>query len=211
MLLCGDAGSADDLARLLGGRRADVAFLDPPRNETVDFPGVLAGTLAAAAAVTRDGGVHFVCTDWPHLGALMAAAQPVYGNPVDGAVWVDSDMQSGALYRGQQEFIAVFAVGGNPRLEVACRTKRLRSSVWHYPGIRWPGSVPGLQAERVGKPVALIADAVKDTSRRGDIVLDIFAATGTTILAAQRVQRQARALDAEPRLVDIAIRRCPLL
>jgi len=100
-LLCGDACSADDLLRLMSGRRADAAFLDPrgamtwPAGTTV--AGVLTRALRAAAGVTRDGGVHFVCTDWQHLAALMAAAQPVYGGPVDGAVWVNSDMQSGAL------------------------------------------------------------------------------------------------------------------
>jgi len=220
-LLCGDACSADDLVRLMGDHRASVAFLDPrdvmtchcgdaaagTETTAVDFPGVLSGAFAAAAAVTREGGVHFVCADWQHLGALMAAALPVYGGPVDGAVWVNSDMQSGALYRGQHELIAVFAVGGSPRLDKVGRNRRLRSSVWHYPGITWPGSVHGRQAVHVGKPVALIADAIKDTTHPGDIVLDIFASTGTTILAAQRVQRHARALEAEPRLVDIAIRR----
>ena len=206
VLLCGDACSADDLLRLMSGRRADAAFLDPrgamkwPAGTTV--AGVLTRALRAAAGVTRDGGVHFVCTNWQHLGALMAAAQPVYGDPVDGAVWVNSDMQSGALYRGQQELIAIFAVGGSRRLDEVGRNSRLRSNVWHY-----PSSVHGRHAERVGKPVALIADAVKDGTRKGDIVLDIFAGIGTTILAAQRMQRHARALEPEPQLVDIAIRR----
>jgi DNA modification methylase len=57
------------------------------------------------------------------------------------------------------------------------------------------------------KPVGLVADAIKDCSRRGDIVLDPFAGSGTTIIAAQKTKRQARALEFDPLYVDVAIRR----
>jgi DNA modification methylase len=56
-------------------------------------------------------------------------------------------------------------------------------------------------------PVALVADAIKDCTRRGDIVLDTFCGSGTTILAAERVGRRAYALELEPRFVDVAIKR----
>jgi hypothetical protein len=211
-LLCGDACSAGDLLRLMSGRRADAAFLDPPHDSMTwrtgtTVPGVLTCALETAAAVTRDGGAHFVCADWPHLAALMAAARPVYGEPIDSAVWVKSGARSGALYRGQHEFIAVFAVECGSRLDGVRHSKRPRASVWHHPAVTWPRAIRELQLQSLGKPVALIADAIKDTTRRGGIVLDTFAGAGTTILAAERVKRQARALEAKPRLVDIAIRR----
>jgi DNA modification methylase len=138
----------------------------------------------------------------------MSAAETVYGKPIDGAVWVGSEARSGALYSGRHEFIEVFAIGSGSHLDnVAGRGRRLRSSVWRYPGVTWPSSVNRLQSQPVGKPVALIADVIKDTTRRGDIILDPFAAAGTAIIAAERVKRQARALEAEPRLVDVTIRR----
>jgi DNA modification methylase len=64
-----------------------------------------------------------------------------------------------------------------------------------------------LRSHPSAKPVALVADAIKDCTRRGDVVLDTFSGSGTTIMAAERVGRHARALEIEPRFVDVAIRR----
>jgi DNA modification methylase len=64
-----------------------------------------------------------------------------------------------------------------------------------------------LRSHPSAKPVALVADAIKDCTRRGDTVLDTFCGSGTTILAAERVGRHARGLEIEPRFVDVAIRR----
>jgi tRNA/tmRNA/rRNA uracil-C5-methylase (TrmA/RlmC/RlmD family) len=64
-----------------------------------------------------------------------------------------------------------------------------------------------LRAHPTAKPVALIADAIRDCTRRRDIVLDLFAGSGATIMAAERVGRVACAMEIEPRYVDIAIRR----
>ena len=57
------------------------------------------------------------------------------------------------------------------------------------------------------KPVALVADAMRDCSRRGDIVLDLFMGSGTTIMAAERVGRRACGLEIDARYVDVAVRR----
>jgi DNA modification methylase len=234
-LLCGDARSAADIARLMAHCRADMAFLDPPYNvriggvvgrgrtkhfefamasgemssaEYVHFLGV---TLNAAAAVSRGGALHYVCTDWRHIAEVMAAAKPVYGDAINIAVWVKSNAGQGSFYRSQHEFIGVFRVGEAPHLNNVelGRHGRSRSNVWHYAGVNSfrAGRMDELRSHPSAKPVTLVADAIKDCTRRGDVVLDTFSGSGTTIMAAERVGRHARALEIEPRFVDVAIRR----
>ena len=234
-LLCGDARSAADIARLMAHCRADVAFLDPPYNVRIggvvgrgrtkhsefamasgemsssDFVRFLSTVLDAAAAVSRDGAVHFVCMDWRHIGELLAAAKAVYGDIINIAVWVKSNAGQGSLYRSQHEFVGVFRVGQAPHLNNVAlgRHGRSRSNVWHYAGVNSfrAGRMEELRSHPSAKPVALVADAIKDCTRRGDVVLDTFSGSGTTIMAAERVGRHARALEIEPRFVDVAIRR----
>jgi hypothetical protein len=218
-LLCGDPRCAADIARLMAGCRADMAFLDLPRGNmtaysesatadretsSADFVRFLRSTLAVAASVSREGAVHFVCMDWQHLAEFMAAVEPIYGKALDVAVWEKPKTGPGSLYRSQLEFIGVFGVGKAPHLDISPgRHKRSRSPVWHYAAVN--GAINALHS--TVKPVALVADAIKDGTRKGEVVLDTFAGAGTTIMAAEQVDRQARALEVEPRLVDVAIRR----
>jgi DNA modification methylase len=234
-LLCGDARSATDIARLMAHCDADMAFLDPPYNlriggvgsrgrtkhsefamasgemSSADYMRFLGAGLSAAASVSRDGALHCVCTDWRHIAELMAAAKPVYGDTINIAVWVKSNAGQGSFYRSQHEFIGVFRVGEAPHLNniELGRHGRSRSNVWHYAGVNSfrAGRMEELRSHPSAKPVALVADAIKDCTRRRDIVLDTFCGSGTTILAAERVGRHARALEIEPRFVDVAIRR----
>jgi DNA modification methylase len=214
-LICGDACCAADVARLMAGCRADLAFLDPPRGDVTGYSEVamvdgemsstdsvrfLSSALKAAASVSRAGALHFVCMDWAHIADLMAAVESIYGKAVDVAVWEKPKAGPGSLYRSQIELIGVFSVGKAPRLDIG-RGRRSRSNVWHYAEVNVHALHP------TAKPVALVADAIKDGTRKGDVVLDIFAGPGTTVMAAQRVGRHARALEVEPRLVDVAIRR----
>ena len=142
----------------------------------------------------------------------MAAAKPVYADIINIAVWVKSNADHGSFYRSQHEFVGVFRVGQAPHLnnvELERHGRRSRSNVWHYAGVNSfrAGRMEELRSHPSAKPVALVADAIKDCTRRGDVVLDTFSGSGTTIIAAERVGRHARALDIEPRFVDAAIRR----
>jgi DNA modification methylase len=234
-LLCGDARSAIDIVRLMELCRADMAFLDPPYNvriggvvgrgrtqhsefamasgemSSADYLRFLSTTLDTAASVSRDGALHFVCTDWRHIAELLAAAKPLYGDTVNIAVWVKSNAGQGSFYRSQHELVGVFRVGQAPHLNniELGRHGRSRSNVWHYVGMTsfHAGRMQQLRSHPSAKPVALVADAIKDCTRRGDVVLDTFCGSGTTIMAAERVGRHARALEIEPRFVDVAIRR----
>ena len=89
------------------------------------------------------------------------------------------------------------------------RHGRSRSNVWHYAGVNSfrAGRMDELSIHPTVKPVTLVADAMKDCSKRGDIVLDTFCGSGTTVLAAERVGRRAYGLELEPKYVDVAIRR----
>ena len=166
---------------------------------------------SAAASVSRDGALHYVCTDWRHIAELLAAANPVYGDTINIAVWVKSNAGQGSFYRS-----AARAYRRLPRRQGATsqqfelgRHGRSRSNVWRYAGVNSfrAGRMEELRSHPSVKPVALVADAIKDCTRRGDVVLDTFSGSGTTIMAAERVGRHARALEIEPRFVDVAIRR----
>lgn len=234
-LLCGDARSPETLERLMLQDRAAMAFLDPPYNVAIksivgrgrtkhaefamasgemseeDFIAFLEAGLGTAAAWSRPGAVHFVCMDWRHLGELLAAGRSVYGATLNLVVWAKTNAGQGSFYRSQHELIGVFRVGEAPHLNniELGRHGRSRSNVWHYAGVNGfrAGRMDELGSHPTVKPVALVADTIKDCTRRGDVVLDTFAGAGTTLLAAERVGRRAYAVELEPRYVDVTIRR----
>lgn len=234
-ILCGDARNAAHLDRLLDGKRAAMAFLDPPYNVRVkdivgrgrvkhaefamasgemvrdDFIAFLGATLGAAAAVSEDGAVHYVCVDWRHIGELIEAGHETYDEMLNLVVWAKSNAGQGSFYRSQHELIGVFRVGGGKHLNniELGRHGRSRSNVWRYAGVNTfkADRLDELSAHPTVKPTAMVADAIKDCTRRRDIVLDTFSGSGTTILAAERVGRCAYALELEPKYVDVSIRR----
>src|SRR5262245_58232826 len=234
-LLCGDARETQQLAWLMAGERARMAFLDPPYNVRVRgvvgrgqikhqefvmasgemavpvFTSFLTQTLALAAGASLDGAVHFVCMVWRHVGELVEAGRTAYGAMLNLIAWVKSNAGQGSFYRSQHELIGVFRVGESPHLNTIelGRYGRSRSNVWKYAGANTfrAGRMDDLRAHPTVKPVALVVDAIKDCTQRGGIVLDTFSGAGTTLLAAERVGRHARTLEIDPRYVDVAIRR----
>ena len=126
-------------------------------------------------------------------------------------MWVKSNAGQGSFYRSQHELVGVFRVGSKAHLNNVelGRHGRSRSNVWHYAGVNTfrAGRLDELKSHPTVKPVALVADAMKDCTRRNDVVLDTFCGSGTTILAAERVGRRAFATEIEPRFVDVAIKR----
>jgi DNA modification methylase len=239
-VLCGDARSAADYAALLDGEAVDLIFTDPPYNVPIDghvcglgrvrhrefamgagemsesaFTGFLMETLGAAAGTCRDGAIAFVCMDWRHMGELLAAGKQVFTELKNLCVWNKTNGGMGTFYRSKHELVFVFKIGDAPHVNTfgLGETGRYRTNVWDYPGISSVGANRDeeLAMHPTVKPVALVADAIRDCSKRGDIVLDCFGGSGTTLIAAEKSGRYARLLEYDPAYCDTIVRRWEIL
>jgi DNA modification methylase len=235
-LLCGDARDPECYARLFAGKNADLVFTDPPYNVPInghvcglgrmhhrefamasgemselEFIQFLTTTLRLAVTASRDGALHFVCMDWRHLFELFSASRNLYGAALNLCVWNKNNGGMGSFYRSKHELVAVFKVGTAPHINNVelGRHGRNRSNVWDYPGVNTfkAGRLDELASHPTVKPVALVADVLKDASRRADVVLDPFAGSGTTIIAAEKTGRVARALEIDPSYADVIVQR----
>lgn len=235
-LLCGDARRSDDLALLMQNERADMVFTDPPYNVKIDgnvcglgsvkhrefamatgemsedqFVRFLTETLGNMGSVMRDGAIAFVCMDWRHMGEMLAAGQSAFTELKNLVVWNKTNGGMGAFYRSKHELIFVFKQGSAEHTNSfgLGETGRYRTNVWDYPGISSIGANRGdeLAMHPTVKPVALIADAIRDCSRRGEIVLDAFGGSGSTMIAAEKTGRSARLIEYDPIYCDTIVRR----
>jgi DNA modification methylase len=181
--------------------------------DDAEFAAFLTQALALLARHSSSNSVHFVCMDWRHLGQLLAAGKQTYKSLLNVCVWVKDNGGLGSFYRSRHELVFVFQKGkGRFRNNIQLgRYGRYRSNVWQYPSTRVvsPRSEEGnlLTAHPTTKPVAMVVDALLDCSARGDIVLDSFLGSGTTLIAAERVGRICYGIEIDPLFVDVAIRR----
>ena len=162
---------------------------------------------------TVSGSIHFCCMDWRHCEDILAAAKAVYSELKNICIWVKSNAGMGSFYRSQHELIFVFKSGSQPHqnnIQLG-RHGRHRSNIWNYPNANAFGKTseegPLFKLHPTVKPVKLIADAIMDCSSRGEIILDGFVGSGTTIIAAERTGRRCFGIEIDPLYVDIAIRR----
>lgn len=235
-LVCGDARSTEDYARLLGNERVDMVFTDPPYNVAIDgnvcglgsvkhrefafasgemsesqFTQFLEQSLGAMASVMRDGAIAFVCMDWRHMGELLTAGRTAFTELKNLVVWNKTNGGMGAFYRSKHELIFVFKQGTAPHTNSfgLGETGRYRTNVWDYAGISSISASRGdeLAIHPTVKPVAMIADAIKDCSKRGEIILDGFGGSGSTLMAAEKTGRCARLIEYDPIYCDTIVRR----
>lgn len=236
LLLCADACEPASYAALMGEEKARMVFADPPYNCPIDgyvggkgkigrrefvmasgemspsdFQDFLSRYMTAAAGVSVDGAIHYHCMDWKGLATLFAAGGSIYAEQKSLIVWAKTNAGMGSFYRSQHELIAVYKVGAAPHVNTfgLGETGRHRTNVWTYPGMNafGAGRDEGLAMHPTVKPVALVADAIKDVSRRREIVLDPFGGSGTTLIAAEKTRRRARLLELDPLYCDAICRR----
>ena len=181
--------------------------------DSTEFTSFLCEAFRNLAAFSVDGSIHFVCMDWRHVEELLAAGRAAYGELKNLCVWVKDNAGMGSLYRSQHELVFVFKHGRNGhRNNVQLgRFGRNRSNIWHYPGAnsfaRCGEEANLLALHPTVKPVAMVADAILDCSARGDIVLDAFLGSGTTVIAAERTGRRCYGLELDPAYIDTIVRR----
>ena len=234
-LLVGDATCPLAMARLVNGRTVSAMFADAPYNLNIagfvsskidrefvvgsgemsreEFVKFLSDFMAAATQVSAPSAIHFLCMDWRHISELMDAAAPHYDRLLNLCVWVKNRMGQGSGYRSQHELVFVYRVGkAKHRNNIALgKFGRSRSNVWQY-----DAAASFLKAEEAGNLVAnhpspkntkMVADAVLDCTARGEIVLDPFLGSGTTMIACDRVGRICYGLELDPVYADMSVRR----
>ena len=235
-VLCGDATKPENYQRLLAGQQAQLVFTDPPynvpikghvsglgkaqhdefamasgemtRSEFTTFLGTIFRNLADHSA---DGSIHYICMDWRHMREVLDAAEGRYATLLNLCVWNKTNGGMGSFYRSQHELVFVYQNGRGSHINNVELGKHgnNRTNVWTYPGVNTFGQSrdADLAMHPTVKPVALVADAIKDASKRNAVVLDAFGGSGTTLVAAERTGRRGYALEISPAYVDTIVKR----
>lgn len=234
LLRCGDSLQPFSYEALMRDETADAIFTDPPYNVPIDghvcgsgkikhdefamaagemsddeFGGFLGESTKLMAEHSKDGSLHYICMDWRGINILLNAAKEHYSELKNICVWNKDNAGMGSLYRSKHEFIAVFKNGTakhTNNVELG-KNGRYRTNVWDYPGVSSIKSKDDLKMHPTVKPVAMIADAIKDCTKRGQIILDPFAGSGSTLIACEKSGRLARCIELEPKYCDVIIRR----
>jgi DNA modification methylase len=235
-VFCGDATREVSFQALMESKLANLVFVDPPYNVSVDghvsgngrikhrefaqasgelsreeFTSFLVAACSLLQKHSVNGSIHFLCMDWRHTAQLLAAGNQIYSELKNINVWVKSNAGMGSLYRSQHEFVFVFKNGSARHTNNIALGKygRNRTNVWTYDS----ASIQARKGDNLlalhptAKPVHMVMDVMLDCSNRGEIVLDSFLGSGTTLLAAERTGRICHAVELDPLYVDTAIRR----
>lgn len=235
-LYCGDALLAESYQYLMGDEKAQVCFTDAPYNvkidghvgnsgktkhreflqgvgelSTSDFTAFLTKAHQNMADYAQDGAIIFSCMDWRHLTEIITAGEQASLTLQNICVWVKDNGGMGSLYRSRHELVLVFKKGSASHINNIQLGKygRYRTNVWEYPGVNsfGGGRMEELAMHPTVKPLALVADAIKDCSTQTGIVLDPFGGSGTTLIAAEKTGRKARLIELDPLYCDVIIRR----
>ena len=235
-LICGDALKVETYETLLGQERAEMIFTDPPYNVPIaghvsgsgaikhhefvmasgemtseGFTNFLEAAFRNLATYSVDGSIHFICMDWRHMQELLAAGHRSYDELKNLIVWAKNNGGMGTFYRSRHELIFAFKHGTAAHMNTfeLGQNGRYRTNVWEYPGMNTLkfGRMEELALHPTVKPVAMVADAIKDVSKRNGIVLDAFGGSGSTLIAAHKTGRRARLIELDPTYCDRIIRR----
>ena len=235
-LLCGNALDPASLSLLLGEEKADIVLTDPPYNVKIaghvcgngrvkhpefamasgemnesEFQHFLVRIFHNLCAFSKDGSLHFAFIDWRHVHIMLEAGGQEYQELKNICIWVKDAGGMGSLYRSRHEMVCVFKHGTAVHCNNVDLGKygRYRTNVWEYPAVRVQRRLskgePRLHP--TVKPVGLLTDILLDCSRPGEIVLDVFGGSGSTLLAAERTGRKTRLVELSANYCDVILYR----
>ena len=238
-LICGDALDPHSVSALMNGEQAQMVFTDPPYNVPIDghvggsgltkhrefimasgemsqseFTVFLRTSFEHLVAHSAEGSIHFICMDWRHMMEILQAGSAVYSELKNLIVWAKDNGGMGTFYRSRHELIFAFKKGVAPHINSfeLGQHGRYRTNVWQNKGVNTfkAGRMDELALHPTVKPVQMIADAIKDVSRRGAIVLDLFGGSRSTLIAAHKTGRRAFLCELDPVYCSRIIRRWEL-
>lgn len=228
-LVCGDSLDERIVAELMQDDVASMVFTDPPYNVPIDghvsgkgtahrefamasgemsaseFTEFLRQSFSNLTRFAADGSIHFICMDWRHIQEVIVAADGIYGPLKNLIVWAKERGGMGTFYRSRHELIFAYKFGAGRHINnfELGQHGRYRTNVWEHAGAG-PGD---LKLHPTVKPAQMIADAMRDVSGRGDVVLDLFGGSGSTLIAAEQTGRKARLCELDPQCCDIILAR----
>ncbi len=236
ILVCGDSTDATTYQLLMGDEKAEFVFTDPPYNLKIDgnvsglgrvkhgefpmasgemseseFTAFLSSVYDLLCKYSTDGSIHQICMDWRHMREMLAAGDANYSELKNVCIWNKNNAGMGTFYRSKHEMVFIWKNDSGRHINnfELGQYGRHRTNVWDYDGVNTmrAGRLDELAMHPTVKPVLMVADAIKDCSKRGDLVLDPFCGSGTILVAAEKTGRRARAIELDPKYVDVAIRR----
>lgn len=233
-IICGDALKSESYAAIMGGGKAQMVLTDAPYNVRVknigsmgkikhdefamasgemtsdEFTEFLGTFMRHAKTYSADGALHYFFMDWKHVREISTAATSVYDEFKNICVWNKTNGGMGSLYRSKHELCFIYKSGHAPHInniELGAHG-RYRTNVWDYAGANaFGGAKDDLKLHPTVKPVAMLRDAILDVTRRGDIVLDCFLGSGSTLIACELTGRVCRGIEIEEKYCDITIKR----
>ena len=229
-LVCGNALDVSVIDALMDGKRARMVFTDPPYNVPIggnvsglgkvkhrefamasgemskaEFTAFLRQSFEQLVRHSLEGSIHFICMDWRHMAEMLAAGDGVFTELKNLIVWAKDNGGMGTFYRSRHELIFAFKSGTASHVNSfeLGQHGRYRTNVWEYKGVNTlkAGRQDELALHPTVKPVQMIADALKDVSGRGEIVLDLFGGSGSTLIAAHKTGRIAYLCELDPPLL----------
>ena len=218
-LLCGDAFNREAMDRLTGGDRADAVFIDPPYAIYGSSSGLSASitddkivrpffrdALATAQERTRLFAPVFVCCDWRSWPSWWEVAKLTRVEPKNLIVWDKGGAGLGNNFANAYELMGYFIHLPEQKVMTQGRKAGIRPVL--KPNIIRAARVPSTEREHnAAKPVALIGEILESATEPGELVLDYFAGSGSTLIACEQAGRRCLLVDIDPHYCDVVRRR----